>query len=120
MDGSVSTLAPLFAAAFATAAQAEPWVIVAVNSTGQTIKVFQTAPSPGTVWAAATSDSGSSTVVNGARTTLRFDKPSGTCRMDLRVTFSDGTKAVYSTINVCDNSYLTLHWSNGKATYTTT
>lgn len=99
---------------FATEAHAEPWDMVAINSTGKPIKTLQTSPSPGSVWAATTNDGAIATLNSGSRMTIHFDKPTGTCKFDLRATFSDATNAIFTSINVCDNLYVTLKFSNGK------
>lgn len=39
------------------------------------------------------------------------------CLYDLRATFDDRTNSTYSSINFCDNSWITLSLSNDKAVY---
>jgi hypothetical protein len=107
-------VAALVGALLASEAQAEPWDMVAINSTGKPIKTLQTSPSPGSVWAVTTNDGAIATLNSGSRMTIHFDKPTGTCKFDLRATFSDATNAIFTSINVCDNSYVTLKFSNGK------
>ncbi len=113
-------VAALVGALLTSEAHAEPWDMVAINSTGKPIKTLQTSPSPGSAWAVTTNDGAIATLNNGSRVTIHFDKPTGTCKFDLRAIFSDGTNAIFTSINVCDNSYVTLKFSNGKPVHNDT
>lgn len=104
---------------FTTEAQADPWNMLVVNSTGKAIETIQMAPTtPSSTWPASTSVGAFKKLTDGSRMMINFDKSAGTCKFDLRATFSDATTAVYSGINVCDFSYVTLKLSNGKPVYT--
>ncbi len=53
-----------------------------------------------------------------ARTTIRLDRPSSQCRYDLRASYEDGATEVFSSANICDNSYVTIKLTGGKPTIT--
>jgi hypothetical protein len=104
----------------ASPALAEDWDFVLVNSTGKLVDAIEIAPAASDKWAANKVDSEAkkpTSVKPGARTTVHFDKGSG-CKYDLRVTFDDKTSAVWSGINLCDNSYVTIKYAGGKPTFT--
>ena len=116
MFRTMGAVGALLASAIATSAQAEAWDLIVTNSTGKPIKTFSIGPSPSTPSTLGPTQP-ATTLNNGARTTIHFDRPSGSNRMDLVATFSDGTTAFFSAINVVDYSYVTLKFTNGKPTY---
>ena len=106
-----------------TAARADPWNIVVINSTGKTIYKIQIAPAATTSWTSATlaamNGAPAAQVPNGDRVEAHFDRPDSICRYDLKTSFTDQSTATFSGVNVCDNSYVTLKFSNGKAVFVT-
>ncbi len=117
-QGTALVIAAVVGAMIATPARAEAWDMVVINATGKPIRTIELGPSPATGWTAVQSDP-LGVLGNGERATIHFNKSNGICRMDLRATFSDATAAVYASINVCDNTYVTLKLTNGKPTFST-
>ena len=117
----VSACALLITLTMGTAARADPWNMVVINSTGKTIYKIEVAASATTAWASTTLEAmngaPASQVPTGNRVQAHFDKQGSTCRYDLKTSFTDRSVATFSAVNVCDNSYVTLKFSNGKPTY---
>lgn len=115
-------IAALAACALVAApALAEDWDFMLTNQSGKPIKLIELAPAGTAGWKPQTADAETKrepVIKSNARTTIRFDKAADQCRYDLRATFEDGTTQVWSGANVCDNSYITLKLSGGKATIT--
>lgn len=111
-------IAGLAVLASGTAAHADAWSLIAANSTGKSIYKIEVAPSATTAWSLAPfqPNSGAS-LDNGERMEIGFDKPADKCRYDLRATFTDLSTVVYSGVNVCVYSTVTLKLVNGKASY---
>lgn len=105
-----------------TAARADPWNMIVINSTGKTIYKLEVAPAGTTTWASTTLQAMNGAPVaevpNGDRVEAHFDKQGSICRYDLKTSFTDRSTATFSGVNVCDNSYVTLKFSSGKAVYT--
>lgn len=106
-------------AAIAAPAHAEPWDMVVVNQTGKSLRSVEFAPSPNTRWQNQSQTLTSAIIPTGGRFTAYFDKPVSKCRFDLKGIFTDTGSAVWSSINVCDNSYVTIKYLNSKPTFTT-
>lgn len=114
-------VAAVAVAAMAAPALAEDWDFVLINSTGKLIKTVEISPAGAAKWQAnkVEEDMAKSDGIKvGARMTLHFDKPESQCRFDVKGTFDDGSSAVWSNINVCDNAYVTLKYANGAPTFT--
>jgi len=107
-------------AAVATPALADDWDFVLTNSTGKTIKTVEVSPAGASTWQANKVDpeaKQSDGLKAGGRMTVHFTKSASQCKFDLQGTFDDGSKAVWSGINVCDNSFVTLRYANNAPTY---
>ena len=105
----------------ASPALAEDWDFMLTNSTGKSIKTVELAAAGTGDWKPQTEEEGvkrEPVIKPGARTTIRFDRPSSQCRYDLRATFEDASTMVFTNANVCDNSYLTLKLTGGKPSIT--
>ena len=99
--------------AAAVPAHAEDWDFVLVNHTGKTISLIEISDSGKAAWAKEQLDDG---IVNdpvraGVSHTVRFDKT--TCAVDVRVTFSDESQAVFTNFNACDNPIGDFSMKNG-------
>ena len=57
------------------------------------------------------------TVKPGARMTVHFNKGEG-CKYDVKLNFADNSNGVWSGINVCDNSYVTVKYTAGATAFT--
>ncbi|WP_066798364.1 hypothetical protein [Sphingomonas soli] len=94
----------------ATPALADDWDFVLINGSGKTIKTIEIAATGTTTWQANKVDpefkKEDSTVKNGARTTVHFDKGPG-CKYDVKLNFTDDSSATLTGVNVCDNSFVT-------------
>ncbi|WP_448662382.1 hypothetical protein ACG3SL_17200 [Sphingomonas sp. CJ20] len=104
----------------ATPAWADPWDFILVNSTGKAIKSVEVSPGGAGTWVANKVDEDlkkEALVKAGGRMTVHFDKGSG-CKYDVKAVFEDGTNAVWSGVNVCDNSYVTVKYAGGTPTFT--
>ena len=98
-------------------ALAEDWDFVLTNATGKEIKTIELAPTGTTTWQAnkVDPDSKAKAFATGGRTTIHFEKVGTQCKYDLKVTFADTTNAVWSNVNVCDNSFVTLRYNPAGA-----
>ncbi|MBX3593703.1 hypothetical protein [Sphingomonas sp.] len=104
-----------------TPAFAENWDFILINAAGKPIKLVELSPAGANSWKASlkeedVADRGP-VKVNG-RMTVRLDKPASQCRYDIKATFTDDTTQVWSGVNICDNSYVTVRLVGDKATIT--
>lgn len=97
------------AMAVATPALADAWDFVLTNSTSKEIKLVEVAPTGTQTWQKNIVDEGMkvTTTKPGARMTVHFDK-GPPCKYDIKATFADDTSMVWTGVNVCDNSYVTV------------
>ncbi|MCW3834519.1 hypothetical protein ACFQ1E_04380 [Sphingomonas canadensis] len=104
----------------AAPAAAEDWDFILVNNAGKEIKKIELSPTGAGDWQTnrLEEDQKEKVVKVGGRTTVHFDKKDNACRYDVRATFSDSTNAIWSGINVCDNSFVTISYKNGAPAYT--
>ena len=96
--------------AMPTAALADVWDFVLINSAGKEIKLVEVAPTGTATWQKNIVDEEvkkATTTKPGGRMTVHFDKGAG-CKYDVKATFTDDTSLVWTGINVCDNSYVTV------------
>lgn len=112
----------LFAGAallMAAPAFAEDWDFILVNNSGKEVKTIDLSPTGADKWQPNKLDPEikSGPLKAGGRTTIHFDKGSD-CKYDVKATFADDTNSVWSGINLCDNSYVTIAYKNGTPTYT--
>lgn len=101
------TLAVLVATT--TPAFADVWDFVLINSTAKEIKLVEVAPTGTQTWQKNIVEEGmkATSTKPAARMTVHFDK--GTvCKYDIKATFADDTSLVWTGVNVCDNSYVTV------------
>jgi len=115
-------LAAVAALSIAAPAMADDWDFVLINNAGKAIKTVELAPAGTTTWQPNKVDpdfkKADATVKPGARMTVHFDKGAG-CKYDVKLNFADGSSGVWSAINVCDNSYVTVKYSTaGAPTFT--
>ncbi|KTF69836.1 hypothetical protein ACNFJ7_09955 [Sphingomonas sp. HT-1] len=106
--------------AAATPALADEWDFMLINSTGKAIDKIEVAPTGSTAWVENKFDAElnkNGKVKAGGKTTVHFDKAASACKFDVRGTFEDKTSAVWSNINLCDNSYVTLAFTGDKPTF---
>ncbi|MBC9034329.1 hypothetical protein IAG41_18220 [Sphingomonas sp. JC676] len=106
----------------ATPAFADDWDFILINSSGKSIKAIEVSPAGGATWQPNKVDPDmkrDATVKAGGRMTVHFDKAGSQCRYDIKATFTDDTSATWSSINVCDNSYITVKYNAaGAPTFT--
>ncbi|MEP9359343.1 hypothetical protein [Sphingomonas sp. KR3-1] len=111
-------LAAAAALVIAAPAMADDWDFVLINSSGKAIKTVEIAPTGTTTWQPNKVDpefKKEDTVVKpGGRMTVHFDKGSG-CKYDVKLNFADNSNAVWTAINVCDNSFVTVKYSAAGA-----
>lgn len=89
----------------AAPAYAEAWDFVLVNKTGKTIKAIELSGAGTAQW---TKERLEEDVVNapvrpGANHTVHFDKTA--CKIDVRLTFSDDSQAVFGNFDTCANAF---------------
>jgi hypothetical protein len=98
-------------------ALADVWDFILTNSTGKEIKTIELAPTGTTTWQANKLDPDVKTAAlkPGVRSTIHFDKTGSQCKFDIKATFVDDTSAVWSNVNVCDNSFVTLRYNPAGA-----
>ena len=100
--------------AAAVPAHAEDWDFVLVNHTGKTIKLIEVSDSGKAAWAAEELDEGivHDPVRAGVSHTVRFEKTA--CAVDVRVTFSDDSQAVFIGFDACKNPVGDFSYRNGN------
>jgi hypothetical protein len=76
-----------------------------MNKTGKTIKTVELSDSGKSEWAPERLDEDviEDPIRPGTNHTVHFDKK--TCSVDVRLTFSDDSTAVFNNFNVCDNAF---------------
>lgn len=111
-------LIPLAAALMAaTPALADDWDFILTNNSGKSIKAIEISAGGANSWVANKVDpeyKKDATLKNGARMTVHFDKGEG-CKYDVKATFEDGSSAVWTGINVCDNSFVAIRYNASGA-----
>ena len=90
--------------AVAAPALAEDWDFVLVNKTGKTIKTVEVSEVGKAEWTPETLDEDMvhDPVRNGMNHTVHYDKG---CKVDVRLTFSDGSQSVFGNFNACDYAF---------------
>lgn len=103
----------------ATPAVAEEWDFVLINMTGNRIAEVEVAPASSARWQTQKHDPELKRMPfpAGVRQTIRFDRDANACLFDIRTRFADGTMGLWSRINLCDNSYVTIRYTNGAPTF---
>ena len=105
----------------AAPALADDWDFILINSSGKGIKNVELAPTGTTTWQAYRIDperKREPVTKAGARMTVHFDK-GPTCKYDVKLTFEDDSSSVWTGINVCDNSFVTVKYNaSGAPTFT--
>lgn len=102
----------------ATPVFADDWDFILTNSSGKTIKTVEVSPAGTGKWQSNKVDpelKKEGLVKAGGRMTVHFDKEGNQCRFDVKATFEDATSAVWTSINVCDNSYVTIRYNAAGA-----
>jgi hypothetical protein len=111
-------LAAAAAIVIAAPAMADDWDFVLINNSGKAIKTVEIAPTGTTTWQPNKVDpefkKADATVKPGARMTVHFDKGAG-CKYDVKLSFADSSEGVWTGINVCDNSYITVKYNTAGA-----
>lgn len=101
--------------AFALPASAQSELdFMLINRTGKEIKLVEVAATGVDQWQANKVDAEVRKVEPikaGGRATIHFDDKG--CKYDVRATFADDTKSVWSNINLCDNPGVRLSYKNG-------
>ncbi len=118
---AVVTVAAAAALIAVSPARADTWDFVLINSTAKEIKSIDLAPAGTDTWQPNKVDPelNVKSFKAGARTTVHFDKDGKQCSFDIRATFADTTTAVWSAVNVCDNSFVTVKLdAAGKTSFT--
>lgn len=89
----------------AAPAGAEDWDFVLVNKTGKTIKTVEVTDAGQAQWAKEKleDDVQNGPIRPGESHTVHFAK--NTCKIDVRLTFSDDSQSVFSNFNACDNAF---------------
>lgn len=106
------------AALIATPALAEDWDFILINNSGKEVKKIEVSAGGANSWQANKVDPELKREANvkvGGRVTVHFDKGAG-CRYDIKLTFADDSSSVWSGVNVCDNSFVTVRYSASGAT----
>ncbi len=101
----------------ATPALADDWDFVLTNNSGKSIKTIEISATGANSWVANKVDpeyKKDALLKNSAKMTVHFDKGEG-CKYDVKATFEDGTSAIWSGINVCDNAYVTIRYNAAGA-----
>ncbi|CAH0496422.1 hypothetical protein [Novosphingobium sp. CECT 9465] len=103
----------------ATPAFGEDWDFVLVNATGKRITDVEVAPAASARWQMQKRDPELKRMPfpAGARQNISFDRDANVCLFDIRIKFADGTMGLWSRINVCDNSYVTIRYTNGAPSF---
>lgn len=103
----------------ATPALAEDWDFVLVNGAGKAIKTIELAPAGSGTWTPNKlnpEQNRQDMVKANGRTTVHFDKAANQCRYDIKATFQDNSSQIWTGANVCDDSFITIKLTDGKAT----
>ena len=101
----------------AAPALADDWDFILINGSGKALKTVELAPAGTTTWQTNKVDpemKREPTVKAGGRMTVHFDKGPG-CKYDLKITFADDSSSVWSAVNVCDNSFVTVKYNAAGA-----
>jgi hypothetical protein len=102
----------------ATPAFADDWDFILINSAGKPIKSIEVSPAGAGKWQPNKVDpelKKDAMVKAGGRMTVHFDKDSNQCKFDVKATFQDDTSAVWTGVNICDNSYVTVRYNAAGA-----
>jgi hypothetical protein len=89
------------------------------NMTGKPITKLEVAPAGSGSWTdnvvdpELRKDPG---VKIGGKTTVHFERGQS-CKYDVRATFDDKSTLVWSAINICDNSYVTISVNGDKPVF---
>lgn len=59
---------------------------------------------------------GDGVLPDGNEVVVTFPVDQSHCKWDLKIVDSDGDEIVWGNLDLCNNSKITLHWENGKAT----
>ena len=91
--------------AAAAPAHAEDWDFVLVNNTGKTVKGIELSSAGQAAWTSeqVEEDRENKPIRPGENHTVHFDKTE--CKVDVRLTFSDGSQTVFSNFDACDNAF---------------
>lgn len=103
-------IAAAFGLLAAAPALAEDWDFILINNSGKPIKTIEVSPAGAGTWVANKVDPDvkrEAEIKAGGRTTVHFDKGSG-CKYDVKAGFADGTSGVWSAIDICANSFVTI------------
>lgn len=102
----------------ATPALADDWDFILTNNSGKAIKAIEVSPAGTDKWQPNKVDpevKKEGMVKVGGRMTVHFNKEGNQCRFDVKATFEDATSSVWTGINVCDNSYITIRYNAAGA-----
>lgn len=112
--GALLCAASLFVAAGAQAQAKQDFVLA--NATGYVISEVYVAPSSSDDW--ENDILGSGLLDEGAAVPIHFERDAKTCKWDLKVVYKiDDSKAVWSNIDLCEVSKITIKYN--KSTDTT-
>lgn len=97
---------------------ADAWDFILTNSTSKVITLVELSPTGANQWQknAVDPQEKAKNIIAGARTTIHFDRAAAQCKWDLKATFADATSAIWSNINLCDASFVTLKYANNSPT----
>jgi len=116
----LALIASVAALVTAAPAMADDWDFMFTNGTGKLITKIEVAPAGSGNWSDNKVDAElnkDGKVKAGAKTTVHFEKAANACKFDIRGTFEDKTTAVWSNINLCDNSYVTVSMTGDKPSF---
>ena len=102
---------PVVVAAFIqpAAAQDAKQDFTLINKTGYELKEVYVSPGKASDWQEDVL--GQDTLGDGQRVNIHFHSTTRTCKWDLKVVYTeDGSSAVWSDINLCDVSKVTIHY----------
>lgn len=106
----LTAIGTLSVAILPTPALADEWDFVLINNAGKEIKLVEVAPTGTQTWQKNVVDEEvkkATTTKPGGRMTVHFDKGAA-CKYDVKATFADDSSLVWTGVNVCDNSYVTV------------
>ena len=92
----------------ASAAMAEDLDFSMVNKTGYAINEVYVSSAKSNDWEEDVM--GRDQLANGERVDIHFDRGAKGCSWDLKVTYDDGDEAIWSGLDLCSISKLTLHY----------